>query len=370
MTTRPMTERFVLLDGIRGVAAIAIVQRHAEVFFGRPEASSYLAVDLFFALSGFVLAHAYGEKLHNGQTTPYAFMKARFFRLYPLYVLALALMAAFFVTLYIAGLPTPIDDLHRNIALPELGFALLTGLLFLPAPFTLTLNGALFLVSPAWSLFNELVVNVVYAKWGVRAATRKILTVIAVSACVLVFAAAYSGKLHLGFRWHEMYAGMGRVFFSFFMGVLIYRFHAGVPKLWPLAAALCLIAVCFILVLPISDDVRPFFDLFIVLLAWPVLLVAASRIKSGPRLAQLSDFLGTASYGVYVLHIPLLAWTVFLMPSLAQDDGLALHAGILFVVVTTCIAWILTVYYDQPVQLWLKRRAKARSSREQSGLRL
>ena len=359
MTIVPLTERFVLLDGVRGVAAIAIVQRHAEVFFGRPEASSYLAVDLFFALSGFVLAYAYGQKLHSGQVQPLAFMKARFLRLYPLYVLSLALMAAFFITLFVKGLPTPIDDLHRNISPAELGFALLTGLLFLPAPFTLTLNGALFLVSPAWSLFNELVVNAFYARWGVRAQTRKILTIIAVSACVLVVAAFVSGKLHLGFRWHEMYAGMGRVFFSFFAGVLIYRFHSEELKLKPVIAALCLLFVCVVLVLPIPDDIRPFFDLFIVLLAWPMLLIIASRIKSGPILGSLSEFLGTASYGVYVLHIPLLAWTVFLMPGLVED-GMAVPAGIVFVMATTFVAWALTAYYDQPVQRWLKRRAKAR----------
>jgi peptidoglycan/LPS O-acetylase OafA/YrhL len=47
MTQIDAPQRFVLLDGVRGIAAVAIVHRHAEAFFGRPEASSYLAVDLF-----------------------------------------------------------------------------------------------------------------------------------------------------------------------------------------------------------------------------------------------------------------------------------------------------------------------------------
>jgi peptidoglycan/LPS O-acetylase OafA/YrhL len=67
---------FVTLDGLRGIAALAIVARHAPVLFnsvsiyvqsdiGKPTAlffESYLAVDFFFALSGFVLAHAYGQR--------------------------------------------------------------------------------------------------------------------------------------------------------------------------------------------------------------------------------------------------------------------------------------------------------------------
>ncbi|NTJ43574.1 acyltransferase [Agrobacterium larrymoorei] len=354
MTARSMPERFVLLDGIRGVAAVAIVHRHAEFFFGRPEASSYLAVDLFFALSGFVLAHAYGKRLQNGTVSPVRFMVARFFRLYPLYIVALVLMAAFFVYLFLEGLPTPIDDLHRNIDLGELAFALMTGMLFLPTPFTLTLNGALFLVSPAWSLFNELVANAVYARWGVHARTRAIAILLVISVLGLTIAAHQFGKLHAGFRWHEMYAGMARVFFSFFAGVLIYRFHTGHQQFNRIIPCICLALVCAVLFVPIDDDIRPLFDLFIVLLAWPSLLIVASRYTPGKSLAAISTFLGTASYGLYVLHIPLLAWITFLMPWLG-NEGLAYSAGIAFTVFATCLAWFLTRYLDEPMQRRLKQ---------------
>ncbi|QIB39703.1 acyltransferase [Rhizobium oryzihabitans] len=353
-------ERFILLDGIRGVAALFIVHRHAEVLFGKSTASSYLAVDLFFALSGFVLAHAYSVKLREGAITPGFFMKARFARLYPLYVLALALMAAYFICLYVLGLPTPIDDLHRLVDPGELAFSLVTGLLFLPAPFTLTLNGALFLVSPAWSLFNELVVNAVYSRWGVRATTKQTIAVLAVSAVVLMVAAAEFGRLHAGFRWNEMYAGMGRVFFSFFAGVLIYRFRNRVPELRAVHAALCLLVVCVILAMPMSRELRPFFDFAVVVFVWPLLLFVASKTVPGRRVGMVSAFLGTASYAVYVLHIPLLAWMEFLVPAVHRDN-IALPAGIVFLIGTTCLSWYLTVHYDQPVQKWLKIRLKKRT---------
>lgn len=357
---QPSPERFILLDGIRGVAALFIVHRHAEMLFGKSTASSYLAVDLFFALSGFVLAHAYGARLREGKISPGFFMKARLARLYPLYALALVLMAAYFICLYVLGLPTPIDDLHRPINPGELAFALVTGLLFLPAPFTLTLNGALFLVSPAWSLFNELVVNAFYARWGVRATRKQVIAVLVVSALVLMVAAAEFGKLHAGFRWHEMYAGMGRVFFSFFAGVLIYRFRNRLPQVRPVQAALCLLLVCFILAVPMSRELRPFFDLAVVFFVWPLLLFVASKTVPGRRVGRLSVVLGTASYAVYVLHIPLLAWTELLIPAVHRDN-IALPAGIAFLIGTTWLSWYLTVHYDQPVQAWLKRRLKKRS---------
>ena len=353
-------ERFILLDGIRGVAALFIVHRHAEALFGKSTASSYLAVDLFFALSGFVLAHAYSMKLRERTITPGFFMKARLARLYPLYGLALALMTAYFICLYVLGLPTPIDDLHRLIDPGELAFALVTGLLFLPAPFTLTLNGALFLVSPAWSLFNELVVNAVYARWGIRATTKQTIMILALSAIVLMVAAAEFGRLHAGFRWNEMYAGMGRVFFSFFAGVLIYRFRNRLPELKPIRAVLCLALVCVVLAVPVSRELRPFFDLTIVLFVWPLLLFVASKTVPGRWTGVLSGFLGTASYAVYVLHIPLLAWTEFLVPGV-HGDNIALPAGIVFLIATTFLSWYPTVHYDQPLQKWLKTRLKKRA---------
>jgi peptidoglycan/LPS O-acetylase OafA/YrhL len=64
------------------------VAEHATYFFVNPPVEAYLAVDFFFTLSGFVLAHAYGQRLREGMTATY-FMALRIIRLYPLYVLAL-----------------------------------------------------------------------------------------------------------------------------------------------------------------------------------------------------------------------------------------------------------------------------------------
>ena len=58
---------FLALDGLRGVAAFAVVLYHLGEVFGPPiPVNAPLAVDFFFMLSGFVLAHAYGERLRAG----------------------------------------------------------------------------------------------------------------------------------------------------------------------------------------------------------------------------------------------------------------------------------------------------------------
>jgi peptidoglycan/LPS O-acetylase OafA/YrhL len=352
----PRGERFILLDGLRGIAALFIVQRHATELLGDELPSSYLGVDLFFGLSGFVLAHAYGKALLGGKISPLGFMQARLFRLYPLYGLALVLMVSYFATLWLLGLPTPLDDLHRPIMPQELALATLTGLLFIPSPFRLTLNGALFLVHPAWSLFNELVANLVFGLWGVRATARQIRLVIAFSAVLLVVAAIEFGRLHAGFRWNEMYAGMARVFFSFFVGVMIYRHRSA--RLWskPYIGVLCLVFVALVLTFPTPKPWRPYFDLLIVFAGWPALLFVACRCTSGPMVRWVSAFLGTASYAVYVMHVPLLAWTIFLVPQIA-NRRLMPYAGLVFIALLTVLCWLLTVWIDQPLQRWFKHRS-------------
>ena len=78
------------LDGLRGVGAFVVVMRHVPYLFGPvrvPE--SFLAVDLFYLVSGFVVAHAYGERLKAGGFFK-DFVKTRLIRLYPLYLFGLA----------------------------------------------------------------------------------------------------------------------------------------------------------------------------------------------------------------------------------------------------------------------------------------
>src|SRR5580704_15779260 len=61
-----MRRSYATLDAIRGVGAVMIVVRHTGAYFGAfqpPE--SFLAVDLFFVLSGFVLTHAYRDRLEG-----------------------------------------------------------------------------------------------------------------------------------------------------------------------------------------------------------------------------------------------------------------------------------------------------------------
>ena len=93
------------LTGIRGVAALTVVCHHACFWArgGAPRIAGAWAVDLFFVLSGFIIARSY---LSQDRVDWRRFYAARFARVYPLYALTTLLMLAFACALP-ATLPTP-----------------------------------------------------------------------------------------------------------------------------------------------------------------------------------------------------------------------------------------------------------------------
>tara|TARA_R110002153_G_scaffold116833_1_gene260613 strand:+ start:3478 stop:4566 length:1089 start_codon:yes stop_codon:yes gene_type:complete len=81
-----MKQRFEALDAFRGGCALSVVVFHMHLVDSITELNffrgSSIFVEFFFVLSGFVLAHGYGFKKNLNFKI---FMKARFFRLYPLH---------------------------------------------------------------------------------------------------------------------------------------------------------------------------------------------------------------------------------------------------------------------------------------------
>ena len=87
-TTSPRA-MFLGLDAMRGVAAVSVMLYHFSPFLSADIIlpGAYLAVDLFFVLSGFVICHAYHAKLEAGMGVS-RFCAVRLIRLYPLYIAA------------------------------------------------------------------------------------------------------------------------------------------------------------------------------------------------------------------------------------------------------------------------------------------
>ena len=87
--------RFVTLDALRGIAAIGVMLYHSMPDSPLVIPGGYLAVDLFFVLSGFVIALTYEDKLRDGMT-PREFLALRAIRLWPMLLVGAGLGIALY----------------------------------------------------------------------------------------------------------------------------------------------------------------------------------------------------------------------------------------------------------------------------------
>jgi len=149
---RSNTAHLDALTGLRGLAAwyVVIFHTRAALVGTLPPwlialaGKGYLAVDLFFILSGFVLWHTYGERLRGGgMAGAMRFWWRRFARIWPLHGAILSVFVALAALLALTGRDTSMYPWHE---LP------LHGLLIQNWGFTSVLSWN----DPAWSISCEM----------------------------------------------------------------------------------------------------------------------------------------------------------------------------------------------------------------------
>jgi peptidoglycan/LPS O-acetylase OafA/YrhL len=295
--------RYAYLDGIRGVAAILILVRHTGNFWHFGFYRSYLAVDLFFILSGFVIAYAYDEKLRSGAISFTQFLKIRLIRLYPVFLMSLLLCA-------IVALDSMVFDQPSATPAPgEIARVIALTALYLPSH--LSGSDELFPINAIyWSLLFELVVNVIYAMIRPCLNTIVLLVLVLVSGLSIAAVAIGYGTLNVGFTWGAatILSGFSRAAFGIFAGLLLFRLRGqflnrfgGMVSPW----AACIL-ICFVLISPSIYRFDAVIDWLAVAFVFPVAILFASQTSS-TRFEGLLVMLGSASYPIYVFHRPIAA---------------------------------------------------------------
>ena len=359
--TAPGRREFIALDGLRGVAAIMIAIRHAPPFLWQNLTGpaglfweSYLAVDFFFVLSGFVLAHAYGARLGHTMTVRRFFM-VRMVRLYPLYFLACTTAIVFAAGRVAAG----------KTGLAAVAPDVVSALLFLPNPASPTM---LFpLNSPAWSLFDEIVANLVFAVAARHLTTRRLAAFVAVAAVALGvssacgwfgFGTALGATMDGGTLWHSVGAGLLRVAFSFSAGVLIYRLRAMTAWRPRLPPAVLMGALILVLGFGPTGRFQTGFDIAAAMVLFPAMTLIGADSNPGRRAERAFAWMGAISYPVYALQMPIYAWCIYVSYSIAlrrtgSYDHISRLWGMASVVLVVAVAIAANRWFDQPVRRWL-----------------
>ncbi|WP_340314068.1 acyltransferase family protein [Rhizorhabdus argentea] len=344
MTNATATEggqHFLVLDAMRGVAALMIGCLHAgQLILDQPTfGHAYLAVDFFFCLSGFVVAYAYQSRLLSGMSIA-DFVVRRMIRLWPLIILG-------------AGLGTMVMIGGDPLRLPIVSETLFLGVLT-----TLLLPGGLLIGvqayppnNPVWSLFFEVVANIVY---GVTTKLRRKvllhLSLIFSLVALVLIALVFDGLQHVGYDDPASFlAGFARVGYPFIAGVAIYSLQLYSLR-WRVSAVAILAVLTILLVWPYHMNAS--YDLVCIVMLFPILIILGSTSKP-TRFLALYVFLGEISYPFYLLHQPILRMMKHVPHSL-EADALSHYilpsAGILIAVFCSMLALRL---YDMPLRRWL-----------------
>jgi peptidoglycan/LPS O-acetylase OafA/YrhL len=360
--TTSASSTFVLLDGLRGLGALLVLVSHTAGAWGltTPE-SGAIVVDSFFLLSGFVLAFAYEPRFKSGMPGG-EFMVHRLLRLFPLYLLGTVLT-------YVVLVGFTFGDADGGDRILAYTLQLIPQLGMLPAPDAFGSPDFYSLNTPAYTLFCELVINLVYVMAFRWLSTRVLIGVVVVSAVVLICTILHFGTISVGSLWSDWWGGLARASFAFFAGVLAFRVVGSPavverPRHWAAIPLLLLLPViCYI---PSTPELRPFVDIgMAVLLMFPLLLVCQS-IRPGDRVGRLFMFGGKISYAVYILQQPLreVLDRVDYHTTLLAD--IAPIGGIVAMAIVAVASYFAEKYYDRPVRRAVVRMIKLRAARRAS----
>ncbi len=351
-TLLPTKQHFEILDGLRGVAAVAVVIFHfmeliTPDYHNNFIAHAYFAVDFFFCLSGFVMAYAYDQRIR--QMGILTFLKLRLIRLHPLVVIGsvIGLLAFIF---------DPYSNLYQKFS-SQLLPMFITSCLMIPYPLVKERYFNLFhLNPPTWSLFWEYISNILYALFLVKI-RNKILWVLTVTAALaLAYEAHHSTFLGVGFGGDNVIGGGYRMFYSFLAGILAYRSQ------WIIKSKLGFVSLSILLLasflIPFSKSVNWLVDPLVVIFYLPFLVALGAGATHHLAYQKTCRFLGDISYPLYMTHYPFIWIVLSYMDVKKPSTSHMVVVMIVGVIVLTVFAYGIMALLDLPLRKYFTNRLK------------
>ena len=376
MSSKPQEIR--ALTGLRGLAALWVVMYHLHVSWVEPAgfggplltllAHGYLAVDIFFVLSGFVMALSYRHFFAEGFTKSRygVFLLRRVARVYPLYLAITGLI----VVMVLGGL-------SAQMTKPEVWHAL---------PFNLLMvqgwGFAESILLPAWSISTEFGAYFLFPLLAVLVLYRsgKLAALVAVLCVVVLMMLPYAPlpqelEYHRGpldITWAHTIWPLLRCLAGFTLGLAAFRAWeqpgmrdwASKPTIVWGVPLMMLVLLCFA-----ETDVT-----FVVFVPLLVMMLAngekMGRFSFGWLLATPPlMLLGDLSYAIYLWHFPLIRvhriasgkLGAHLSPELANFGAWVVLYGALF-----ALAYLSYRFFEKPARR-LIRRLETRFDRDAQG---
>lgn len=357
---------YMILDGLRGVAAIMVVvfhifEAHSPGPLFQVINHGYLAVDFFFLLSGYVIGYAYDDRW--GKMTMGNFFKRRLVRLQPMVIMGSIIGALFFYFQH----STVLWPVMGAVPVWKMLLIMFIGFTMLPVPPSMDIRGwneMYPLNGPAWSLAFEYLANIFYG-FFIRKFSKTALSILVfLAACALIHytTTGRSGDVIGGWSTEpaQLRIGFTRLMYPFFGGLLLSRITKPVPV--KQAFFWCSVLLVMVLSIPRIGGaahlwMNGLYESFIIIFIFPliVFLGAGGQVK-GKLPTTVCKFFGDISYPIYITHYPIIylytGWVVDRKLSLQQ----AFPFSLLVLISTIAIAYACLKLYDEPVRQWLKKK--------------
>ncbi|MET0183077.1 MAG: acyltransferase [Caulobacterales bacterium] len=363
MAAAPYPQDIRPLTSLRFVAAFWVLayhfRDHLSLNLGQIGlvADGWMGVDLFFTLSGFILAHVYLTEFEGMRFRYGHFLQNRLARIYPLHLVALGAMIALYAAASITGAGVGDPAAFKWTDLPQ-------HLLLIHAWGMTEAVGWNF---PSWSISAEWAAYLAFPLIAAAVLSHKSRPGIALAIALALCLANYVllDRLHLyvdgvGQGFEQMTAQIGalRIIPSFLMGVALYAFGRARPIpvrfAWPLVLTS---AYWTVLVVTLNWwEGLAWFGLAGLILG----LAETARTQSdAPMAGKNFVFLGAASYALYMLHLPIdIVWFHGLEKLGVTDESalmvrIAAVAGV-FIACTTAAA-LAYIFIEEPARKWVRK---------------
>jgi len=349
------------LTSLRAFLALGVVLFHYQLQwdptlgFSPIIERSRLAVDAFFMLSGFIMAHVYGPSFAKGTFSYRRFIVARIARMYPLHLAVLG--AVLVMVLAAAGQGVRYDPATYT---PQ-GFVQTLLLIQAWFPSTLGSNWS----GPSWSLSAEWFAYLLFPAYAL-VATRlrhrpRLLLGLGVVGFIAIDA-VYGQMFGKVLPRAEDDMGILRILPEFMIGMGLHGLGQGLRWSRSVTIDATVIATLALFVaMQFSLD-----DRYVVALTAPVILCWSMLAKAGcegPLSSPLLVFAGEVSFALYLAHMPLLvAYKGIAAEIRGIDSGFVMTPTELIglFVVTVLVSVALHLFVERPGRSAIRKRFESR----------
>lgn len=337
------------LTGLRAFAALWVGVHHAisslegmhlpdSLLISRFIAKGWLGVDLFFVLSGFILAYSYQERFQVFRWATFrSFLLRRFARVYPAHIFTLSALAAMVIVASSLGVFSDPENKYNFKELLSQVF-LLHGISSVePRGWNV----------PSWSISSEALAYIVFPLLIIPIGRVKgawanlgLLSGVLALSIGLALLLNDGSKFMLDFRFSWF-----RIISEFSMGLVLFN----VASFLSPGKKYAYFAAASVLCIFLQGSVQGSFYDFMYLVYFMALILSLALAPSKGNRSLATSF-GEISYSFYLVH----SLIIILLNQLIRRSSLLGQSPLisicLFIVVSQSAAWVMYAYIETPVR--------------------